>query len=91
MKLDQQDSDNRKKEFVSATVSGNWKANVEQFATVLAQRDKLYLVAKSLCVHYVGGNHDQAEAMLTLLLNEVSEITQSQASPTELRDQGGER
>lgn len=71
LSLDQTEKDQT--QFVKSISEGNWQASVEQFAEVLAQRDKLYLVAKSLCVSHCKGDEAQAEAMLIVLLNEAAE------------------
>lgn len=87
MEMDKQESCQRRQEFVEAITSGNWQACVEQFAEILAQRDKLYLVAMSLCSHQCKGSQEEAQALLDLLFNELSEVMKAQNLPTRLCDE----
>jgi len=80
-----EDSHERREQFVQAVTSGNWEAASEQFISVLAERDKLFITAKALCIYLCRGNEQEAEATLIRFLNqpveppdEVVELTPEQ-------------
>jgi hypothetical protein len=73
MELSLKDTKKEQDKFLGAIAQGDSLALVNQFASLLVERDKLYLVAKSLCSHLCNGDEKTAEALFIGLLNEVAQ------------------
>jgi len=73
MKLSLSSTREERDKFSEAIASGNAQELTRQFATVLEQRDKFYLVAKFLCVQLSENEEEEGELLLTKLLNKIAE------------------
>jgi hypothetical protein len=76
MKLTISNTKEERDKLLKAIADQNSEGIIEQFAVLLAQRDKFYVVAKTLCLHVCRGSEEKAENLLVNLFNQLAELAE---------------
>jgi predicted metal-binding protein len=76
MKLTISNTKEERDKLLKAIAQQNSEGIIEQFAVLLSQRDKFYVVAKTLCSHVCQGDEKKSEALFITLLNQLAELAE---------------